>query len=81
MEFVVVSTAPCSPLKDNAPLPPDSLCEQKKVPADDDFGWYLLRCFATYEVRCRDAVESRLYGSGFDDRVKEVWVPCRQVRV
>lgn len=49
------------------------------MPEDDDFGWYLLRCFATYELRCRNAVEARLYGSGFEGRVKEVWVPCRQV--
>ncbi|CAM9856462.1 unnamed protein product [Pylaiella littoralis] len=50
-----------------------------KVPTDEEFHWYLLRTFATYEIRCRDAIESRLYSSGMEDRVKEIWVPSRQV--
>ncbi|CAM9640246.1 unnamed protein product, partial [Ectocarpus sp. 8 AP-2014] len=50
-----------------------------KVPTDEEFHWYLLRCFATYEVRCRNSVENYLEGAGLGDRVEEIWVPCRQV--
>ncbi|CAM9604754.1 unnamed protein product [Hapterophycus canaliculatus] len=50
-----------------------------QVPTDDEFHWYLLRCFATYELRCRNAVESWLEGAGLGDRMAEIWVPCRQV--
>ncbi|CAB1096546.1 unnamed protein product [Ectocarpus sp. CCAP 1310/34] len=50
-----------------------------KVPTDEEFHWYLLRCFATYEMRCRNSVEAYLEGAGLGDRVEEIWVPCRQV--
>ncbi|CAM9831195.1 unnamed protein product [Ectocarpus sp. 12 AP-2014] len=50
-----------------------------KVQTDEEFHWYLLRCFATYEVRCRNSVETYLEGAGLGDRVEEIWVPCRQV--
>lgn len=51
-----------------------------QVQTDEEFHWYLLRCFATYELRCRDAVDGLLRASGLGDRVDNIWVPTRQVR-
>lgn len=50
-----------------------------QVETDEDFNWYLLRCFATYELRCRDAVESFVHSSGMGDQLDRIWVPSRQV--
>ena len=50
-----------------------------QVQTDEEFHWYLLRCFATYELRCRDAVDGLLHAWGLGDRVDNIWVPTRQV--
>lgn len=46
---------------------------------DSEFHWYLLRTFATYELRCLRAIDGMLPIWGFEDRVKELYVPLREV--